>query len=202
MSPAKYSPSPIAPPIARLISSIDDAVDASNEASNEASICFRVKEALQDLVRNHRECLDARLTAPVAEGYGRRLLHRDPAGRYTVVIMTWAPGQGTPIHDHADLWCVECVERGKIRVVSFEKLAETDDGLVRFRKDGDVVAGVGEAGALIPPFDYHTIENPFSQPAVTIHVYGGEMERCRVFPGHDVDRDLYGCEERLLSYSA
>ena len=47
-------------------------------------------------------------------GYGRRLLHRDPRGRYTVVVMTWGPGQGTPIHDHANLWCVECVYRGNV----------------------------------------------------------------------------------------
>ena len=40
---------------------------------------------------------------------------------------------------------------------------------------------MGEAGALIPPFDYHVIENPFSEPAATVHVYGGEMECCEVF---------------------
>ncbi len=27
--------------------------------------------------------------------------------------MTWGPGQGTPLHDHAGIWCVEGVVEGK-----------------------------------------------------------------------------------------
>jgi predicted metal-dependent enzyme (double-stranded beta helix superfamily) len=26
---------------------------------------------------------------------------------FSVIAMTWGPGQGTPIHDHAGMWCVE-----------------------------------------------------------------------------------------------
>lgn len=37
--------------------------------------------------------------------YARRLLYADPAGRYSVVVMTWGAGQSTPIHDHAGVWC-------------------------------------------------------------------------------------------------
>jgi len=44
-----------------------------------------------------------------------------------------------------------------------------------------VRAGPGEAGALIPPFEYHVIANPAEQSAITIHVYGGEMTHCHIF---------------------
>jgi hypothetical protein len=44
-----------------------------------------------------------------------------------------------------------------------------------------VHAGVGEAGALIPPFEYHLLENAGEAPAVTLHVYGGETTRCHIF---------------------
>ena len=35
------------------------------------------------------------LVVPRADSYARRLLHQDPAGRYTAVVMTWGPGQST-----------------------------------------------------------------------------------------------------------
>ncbi len=41
--------------------------------------------------------------------------------------------------------------------------------------------GPGEAGALIPPFEYHTIWNTEETPAVTIHVYSGELTWCHIF---------------------
>jgi oxalate decarboxylase/phosphoglucose isomerase-like protein (cupin superfamily) len=34
---------------------------------------------------------------------------------------------------------------------------------------------------LIPPFEYHVLENAGDTPAVTLHVYGGEMDHCHIF---------------------
>jgi hypothetical protein len=58
---------------------------------------------------------------------------------------------------------------------------DPEAGIVQFAREAEVMAGVGEAGSLIPPFEYHMIENPESSPAITIHVYGGEMTHCHVF---------------------
>ena len=55
--------------------------------------------------------------------YARRLLHRDPAGRYTAIVMTWGPGQGTAVHDHGGLWCVEGVVDGEIAVTQYRRAA-------------------------------------------------------------------------------
>ena len=140
--------------------------------------------------------------APGADGYGRRLLHRDQAGRYTIVVMSWGPGQGTPIHDHSGLWCVECVCRGRIRVKSYDVAEEMPSGYARFEPVTSVLAGVGEAGALIPPFDYHLIENPFDEPAATLHVYGGEMTCCDVFlPVAEQPDGVYARVEKKLRYT-
>ena len=67
--------------------------------------------------------------------------------------MIWGSGQGTPIHDHDDKWCVECVYQGSIKVVSYDLIGAADDEIVSFRKEQEVAAGRGEAGSLIPPFD-------------------------------------------------
>ena len=51
----------------------------------------------------------------------------------------------------------------------------------QFEPETLIQAGVGEAGALIPPFEYHVLANALDTPAVTIHIYGGEMNHCHIF---------------------
>ena len=119
--------------------------------------------------------------------------------RYVVVVMVWDADQGTPIHGHDGKWCVECVYQGTIQVISYDLVGSPDDELVSFRKEQEVAAGRGEAGSLIPPFDYHVIENTHPERAVTIHVYGGEMYGCDVF--QSVDGERYRRERKPLTYT-
>jgi hypothetical protein len=96
--------------------------------------------------------------------------------------MVWDRGQGTGLHDHAGIWCVECVYEGRIRVTSYSiRGGDPERDLVVFEQEAVATAGVGEAGALIPPFEYHRLINPDPAPAVTLHVYGGEMTHCHVY---------------------
>ncbi len=179
-----------------LIRRLDDAVAARDDESR----CLHVKQVLIDAVTGGRMSIPAPYLEPMPDRYARRLLHRDPAGRYTVIAMVWGQGQGTPLHDHAGIWCVECVYRGRIHVTSYSvRGGDPDKGIVRFEKEAEITAGPGEAGALIPPFEYHVIANADPTPSVTIHVYGGEMTHCHIFSpvtgGHRR-------EFRELSYTA
>ena len=83
---------------------------------------------------------------------------------------------------------------------AYDLIGAADDEIVSFRKEQEVAAGRGEAGSLIPPFDYHIIANPHEEAAVTIHVYGGEMEGCDVF--QPVEGDRYQRIRKPLSYTA
>ncbi len=181
-------------PVEDLTCRIDEAL----LAEEPKVVCKGIKRALEEFTKNAKG-LEERLLEPVAESYGRRLLHRDPAGRYTILVMTWGTGQGTPIHDHCGMWCVEGVCKGRIRVLSYRLIEELPDGRVRFAPESEILAGIGEAGALIPPFDYHVIENPFPEPAATVHVYGGEMNECDVFL--PVDGGFHCREKKLLQYT-
>jgi predicted metal-dependent enzyme (double-stranded beta helix superfamily) len=105
----------------------------------------------------------------------------DPTGRFSVVVMVWGPGQRTPIHDHGGMWCVEGVYRGRIRVTRYDLDAPIKDNVARFHRYEVIEAGVGKTGSLIPPVDFHTIENDQAETAVTVHTYGGEMSTCQVF---------------------
>ena len=163
------------------LESLITALDRSATGPSADLCCRGVKEALVSAVNGGSGNLDPGFLTPTPDGYARRLLHLDPARRYSVLVMVWGPGQGTPIHDHEGRWCVECVCLGRIKVTSYR--IEDGDGSDRYRfsVDEEIVAGVGEAGALIPPFEHHVIENPYEDTAATIHVYRGEMRFCSTF---------------------
>lgn len=186
------------PGCGRLIAALDQAVGRGDR--DATAITRRVEAALCEVIGDGELTLPAPLRRPVAEGYARRLIHRDESLGYTAIAMVWGPGQATPLHDHSGLWCVEGVLEGSIEITQYD-LLERDGVRCRFARQTPIRAGVGSAGRLIPPFDYHTIANPSArQAAITVHVYGGEMERCSAFhPRHD---DWYERQSRELHYTA
>lgn len=166
------------PQVTELIRRLDEACAVRDDEGR----CKNVKSVLTEIINRGEELIDPGFLQPVPGAYARRLLHKDPQDRYAVMVMVWDSGQATPLHDHAGIWCVECVYKGRIEVTSYSvRGGDPDEGLVLFEREDVVQAGVGEAGHLIPPFEYHKIANPHDVPAVTVHVYGGEMTHCHVF---------------------
>jgi predicted metal-dependent enzyme (double-stranded beta helix superfamily) len=157
-------------------------LDTSVAAGSPEEITSRVKADLEDLLGHGALELPARFCVPRPDCYARRLLHQDPRGRYTAVVMTWGPGQCTPVHDHGGLWCVEGVVDGEMSVTQFDVRPQAD-GMFRVSAAGAPLrADTGSAGRLIPPIDYHVLANARPNgPSVTLHVYGGSLDGCRVF---------------------
>lgn len=159
-----------------------------------------LREVLTDLVPNPGVDLPDCVFDFDPEHYCRRLIHQDDRLGYTIMAMTWGPGQSTPVHDHAGMWCVEAVWSGEIEVVQYELVDQQED---RFALEPRTImrTGVGSAGSLIPPHEYHTIANPSSdKPAVTIHIYAGEMDHCCVF--EPIQGDWYRRQSKSLSLDA
>src|SRR4029077_17861545 len=98
-------------------------------------------------------------------------LHRDESGRYTIVVMTWGPDQKTALHDHAGIWCVECVVDGNMEVAQYDLVGEQGESY-RFEQRSRVIAGRGSAGCLIPPFEYHTLAHAPDPGAGTRPLFG------------------------------
>jgi predicted metal-dependent enzyme (double-stranded beta helix superfamily) len=161
-----------------LIEAIDEAVALPAAERQTAA----VKRILSTAIRDGSLRLDGRFFVPKPDVYARRLLHRDARTGWTAVVMTWGPGQGTQLHDHAGIWCVEGTIHGEMEVIQYE-LAERDGAdRYRFVPRGRVRALPGASGALIPPFEYHVLGNALGDAvSVTLHVYGGEMDHCHVF---------------------
>jgi len=165
------------PGCSKLVDALDHAVchDCPNEITND------LRSALCKLIRDPDVKLPECCYRNVPDHYARRELYRSDAHGFCVIAMTWGPGQGTPIHDHAGMWCVEGVWRGDLEITPYE-LTDQHDDRYRFESRGIMNVGPGSAGSLIPPHEYHTIRNPSTDDiAVTLHVYRGPMTQCSVF---------------------
>lgn len=157
-------------------------LDAAVALQEENAVADAVRQTLIDMIGHQRLALPAELMTPCTEKYARHLVYKSPSQGYVVVAMVWGPGQGTVLHDHDGVWCVEGVVEGQIEVVQYDALEENGE-LWRFRPEEKVLAGIGTAGTLIPPFEYHTIANALQdgRPSVTLHVYGKELEKAHIF---------------------
>ena len=158
-----------------------DAIDTAVSKPSTHEITDSLRNSLCQLIRGQEVKLPDCVIETVEGRYARRELYRSEDHDYCVVAMTWGPGQGTPIHDHCGMWCVEGVWSGALEVVQYERLAD-EGSQWRFQPVGSIQAGPGSAGSLIPPHEYHTIRNPSDDAvAVSLHIYSGPMTHCAIF---------------------
>jgi len=176
-----------------MIDSLTKAVDRVNPND----ITSALRQALCDLIRDPDVQLPVCCYKALGDRYVRRELYRSDSHGFSVTAMTWGPGQGTPIHDHSGMWCVEGVWHGSLEITPYERLQNAGQHS-RFESRGTMSVGPGSAGSLIPPHEYHTIRNTSDSVAVTVHVYKAPMTQCSMF------EPIEGCwfrkEERALSF--
>lgn len=181
-----------------LIAAIDEAIAKPDTADTARALCA----SLERMIANRELELPEHVLQPVTGHYARRELYRSPRHGYGVIAMTWGPGQGTPIHDHAGMWCVEAVYHGCIEIDQYD-LRERSGDACRFRHAGTIRAGCASAGSLIPPYEYHTIRNPSTdEVAVSLHIYQGAMTSCGVFAEADDGWHRYVEKQLVLDEAA
>jgi predicted metal-dependent enzyme (double-stranded beta helix superfamily) len=139
--------------------------------------------------------LPERFAEPDPAHFRQYLLYCDPRGRFSVVSVVWAPGQGTPIHDHT-VWGMVGVLRGAERC---EEFAVAGAG-------GPMTAGgthllrPGEIDLVSPRVgDIHRVSNACAgQVAVSIHVYGANIGAT---VRHRYDQDSGAASPFLTGYA-
>jgi predicted metal-dependent enzyme (double-stranded beta helix superfamily) len=102
-----------------------------------------------------------------AAGYRSHTLHIEPDGSFSIVALVWRPGQLTRIHDHLT-WCVV----GVIQGVEHEELFDENLELLAM---GDHY--LGDVTGFAPPGDIHRVHNTDSAIAISIHIYGTDVNR-------------------------
>lgn len=107
-----------------------------------------------------------------AERFRQHLLHCDPLERFSVSSIVFAPGQGTPVHDHT-VWGMVGVLRGEERCEEFA-VPGGDGPMVR---TGEHVLRHGDIDLVSPRIgDIHRVSNARPDlPSVSIHVYGANI---------------------------
>jgi 3-mercaptopropionate dioxygenase len=110
-------------------------------------------------------------------GYQTHLVHAEPDGSFSIVLMVWLPGQRTPVHDHV-AWCVSAVLQGTESEEVFRLVPGGPGGL------GDHLHSVarnanpvGTVSGFAPPGDIHQVTNIGDRVAVSMHVYGTDITR-------------------------
>jgi predicted metal-dependent enzyme (double-stranded beta helix superfamily) len=161
----------------RLVKSLDDAV----RRACTTAITDALRQTLCRLMHDMDVSLPDCVHEPVSDHYARRETYRSNDLGYSVIAMTWGPGQGTAIHDHGGMWCAEGVRDGQ-NEVSPNELVKQDHGPYRFESRGTMLAGPDSVGSPIPPHEYHTIRNPLDGAVgVSLHIDRGCMTSCAVF---------------------
>lgn len=188
----------VGPVLEQSVHSLVGSLDAAVRLGEVDAITDRVKCELARMISERSLLLPERCLRSHPERYARHLLYRSEDHGYTAVVMVWGPGQRTGLHDHSGLWCVEGVVEGELEITRYERLGD-EDAACRFEECERVHASAGSSGSLIPPHEYHVLANDsVQQPAITLHIYGGEMTACSVFePQAD---GSFVRRERHLSY--
>jgi predicted metal-dependent enzyme (double-stranded beta helix superfamily) len=159
----------MSPALTRLIAEIRATV---RRGTGPAETSKAVADVLQPYLGDP-DFLTAEQMQPDECAYCRHLLHVEPDRSFSVVALVWLPGQETAVHDHVS-WCVVGVHRGEEDETSYCLVGdEPNQHLV---VTGHTVNPVASTVALVPPGDIHRVKNSCNDVAVSLHVYGADVE--------------------------
>jgi predicted metal-dependent enzyme (double-stranded beta helix superfamily) len=179
-----------------------DTIDAAVSLGDNTAVVQALRSDLCRMMRERSVELPACVLEPVQGHYARREIYISPQHGYGVIAMTWGPGQGTPIHDHDGLWCVEGVWHGQLEITQYD-LTERNGEHYRFTEVGSLIAGTGSAGSLIPPHEYHTIRNASdTHAAVSLHIYQRAMTCCGIFNDMGDGWHMHSSKQLQLDHAA
>ena len=119
--------------------------------------------------------------------YTRNLVFKNES--FEVLLLCWRPGHKAPVHGHEGEKCWARIDQGHLKFRNFTLLSKKPLAL----KFLDEI--VGGLDYLDGPADIHSVENPFDEDAVSLHVYAKPYDLCDVY-----DLEKKKIRRRSLSY--
>ena len=131
-----------------------------------------------------------------AGSYTRTCAYRDDA--FEVLLLNWAPGAASPIHDHGGQYCWMAVLAGGLEVDDYERLdsGEREDSAM-IAPRGRSVLHCGDLDLRSGRFDIHRVRANGSSRALSLHVYARPLRRFLVY-----DEIAQRCQKALGVYDA
>jgi len=112
--------------------------------------------------------------------YTRTCAYRDDG--FEVLLLNWAPGAASPIHDHGDQHCWMLVLAGTLQVEDFVRLDPGNVGGYAHIESAECrELGAGGLDSRAGRFDLHRVAATQSGPAVSLHVYAAPLRRYFVY---------------------
>ncbi|GFS89049.1 cysteine dioxygenase type 1 [Nephila pilipes] len=104
-------------------------------------------------------------------------------GKYNLMLLAWAEGQGSSIHDHADSHCFMKVLDGKLCEIRFawpSESSEEEEQEMNIIKETHLVTN--DVTYMNDSLGLHRMENPsHTQTAVSLHLYCPPFESVLLF---------------------
>lgn len=151
---------------------VRDTLQAAKEQTDVKLLVDSVSENLRRLLAGPF-FLDEEYTRPARGALASHVLHLDRDRGLAVVVCAWAPQQATPIHDHS-AWGVIGGVTNRVIVTHYRRNDDTEiPGFADVTEVSRVLVSETSFAPMRPPEEQlHKIENPFRDPAVTLHVFG------------------------------
>lgn len=148
------------------------AEEAVRDSKSESEVLRQLKPRLEALLA--KPALPEEAFTPRGDRFAMNLIYMPKDEAFSVVGGVWKPGQTTPIHDHLT-WALVGVYKGEEREALFRrlddrsnpKLAKLELASENVNRKGHVTV-LGSAGI-------HRVDNIFTAPAWSIHVYGRDI---------------------------
>jgi predicted metal-dependent enzyme (double-stranded beta helix superfamily) len=122
--------------------------------------------------------------------------HKGEDDAYSLKVFVWPQGTGTKIHDHSS-WGAYACAAGSVLEERYDRL---DDGSLhehaRLKKAWQLWWSPGDGASTVLPAEggIHRVGNPGAGTAVSIHLYGPQLEEV---DGRDYDpSNDYVCDRR------
>lgn len=155
---------------------IEEAEKVVRNNTSETETLRRLNPLLERLIQNP---ISTEAFKPREDKYAMNLAYMPDDEVFSVIAAVWRSSQTTPIHDHLT-WALVGVYDGQEKETLYRR---TDDGsnpkLARLEMVSERVNSKGHV-TVLGEAGIHRVDNPFSKPALSIHVYGmdiGNAER-------------------------
>ena len=104
-------------------------------------------------------------------GYMRHVLYVDPGGDFVITVITWLPGQTSPVHGH-QVWCAYGIAEGELSEEQFIASGS------KVEMKGRNIYGAGRTAEKdLEQKVIHRVANRSAKTVVSLHLYGVAAER-------------------------
>ena len=112
--------------------------------------------------------------------YTRTCAYRDDG--FELLLLNWAPGATSPIHDHGDQHCWMLVLDGQLDVEDYVRLDDGErKGYAHIEASGLQRLGPGETDMRSGRYDLHRVTASSGRPTVSLHLYSGPLREYLIY---------------------